>query len=223
MAKRLRTAFTALLQLVLTWGLLLFGWGIDDVRGFFAERARAGLLVLGLVGAALTVAVLPDVRLFRKGKKVVGRAALAGWLALGVALLWFLPFADRRGLLVLSEPGAFRYLGFALVLVGGIVRMVAFPTLGKQFSGYVTLQEDHQLVQTGIYGVIRHPMYLGILLSMPGFALIFRSWLAIPTFLLSAVFVGVRVRQEEKLLEQRFGEEFARYRSRTRRLVPFVY
>jgi len=214
---------TALIQLVVTWGLVLFGWGFDDVRGFLAEPARAGLLVLGLVGAVLTVAVFPHVRQFQKGKKVVGRAVFAGWLVLGVALIWFLPFADRRGLLVFGEPGAVRYLGFALVLAGSIVRMVALAALGKQFSGYVTLQEDHQLVQTGIYGVIRHPMYLGILMTMPGFALVFRSWLAIPTFLISAAFVARRVRQEEKLLEQTFGGEFARYRSRTQRLVPFVY
>jgi protein-S-isoprenylcysteine O-methyltransferase Ste14 len=212
-----------LVQLVLTWGLVFFGWGIDDVRGFFAQPARTGLLVVGLVGMVLAVVVFPDVRPFRKGKQVVGRSVFAEWIVIVLLLVWFVPFADRRGLFVLSDADALRYLGLALTLVGGTVRMVALTSLGKQFSGYVTLQEDHQLVQTGIYIVIRHPMYLGILLTMPGFALVFRSWLAVPIFLASAIFVALRIRQEEKLLAQSFGEEFVAYRQRTWRLLPLVY
>jgi protein-S-isoprenylcysteine O-methyltransferase Ste14 len=95
--------------------------------------------------------------------------------------------------------------------------------LGKQFSAFVTLQVNHQLVQTGIYGWIRHPMYLGYLLVLPGIVLIFRSWLVIPVFVSSAIFVVVRIGEEEKLLAEHFGSEFDAYRRRTWLLLPYLY
>ena len=66
-------------------------------------------------------------------------------------------------------------------------------------------------------------MYLGGLLFMPGVALTFRSWLAIPVSVLTAIFVMIRIRQEEKLLAEHIGSEFEAYRSRTWRLLPYVY
>ena len=100
--------------------------------------------------------------------------------------------------------------------------MVAAKELGKQFSPYVTLQEEHQLVQSGIYGYIRHPMYLGLVLAQPGIALVFRSWLVIPICALGTLFVLARIRQEERLLQEHFGKEFEDYRSRTWGLLPYL-
>ena len=104
-----------------------------------------------------------------------------------------------------------------------ILAFVALRALGKQYSGYVTLQEDHQLVQTGIYGVIRHPIYLRALMVFVGLPLIFRSWLLLPLFVVGVLFVGYRIRQEEKLLAEHFGAEFEAYRRRTWRLLPYLY
>ncbi len=141
---------------------------------------------------------------------------------MGFAATFFFPFADRRAFLVI-EAGKWRYIGLALFLAGATVRVLAARTLGRQFSGLVTVQERHRLVQTGIYGVIRHPMYLGLLMTLPGFGLIFRSWLALPLFLVAVAFVFLRVQQEEDLLRRHFGQEFDAYCQRTRRLIPFLY
>ena len=100
---------------------------------------------------------------------------------------------------------------------------MALRALGKQYSGYVTLQDDHQLVQAGIYGVIRHPIYLRGLLMGLGLPLIFRSQLVFPFLAFIMVFAAVRIRQEEKLLAEQFGAEFDAYRRRTWRLLPYVY
>ena len=210
-------------RLTVMFSVILLGWGLDDLRGFFAHPARAGLLAVTMVNAGAALVFCSDAQPFRKGKQCVANWVLGLWIVFVLILACFLPFGDRRGLLVFARPDALRYVGLGLYAAGGAIRLVALQTLGKRFSGYVTLQENHQLVQTGIYRLIRHPMYLGILLVMPGAALVFRSRLAVPAFVLSAVFALARIRQEEKLLGDHFGAEFDAYRRRTWRLLPYLY
>ena len=95
--------------------------------------------------------------------------------------------------------------------------------LAKQFSIEVTLQNDHQLIQSGPYKFIRHPRYLGILTFFVGISLTFRSLLGV--FIVIAL-VGVliwRIFAEEKLMRQAFGKEWEEYQSKTWRLIPFVF
>lgn len=209
----------------LVWTLVFAGWGLDDLAGFFAHPARAGLVVAGTLFFAFVALSSLAVQPFRKGERPVGRQHwfMAFMAALVFFIAWFLPFADRRSLLTLPEAEALRYCGLALYAGGASLRLAALRTLGKQFSGYVTVQNDHQLVQHGIYSLIRHPMYLAVLLIMPGNALVFRSWLAIPLLPLSLVFTLYRIQQEEKLLGEHFGAEFEAYRHQTWRLVPYLY
>jgi protein-S-isoprenylcysteine O-methyltransferase Ste14 len=87
---------------------------------------------------------------------------------------------------------------------------------------YVTLGNGHQLIQTGIYRLIRHPIYLGLILNIVGVALAFRSLLAIPLFVLAAAFVAWRIRREDAMLDREFGADFARYRHRTKRFFPYL-
>lgn len=204
-------------------GLVVLGWGPDDLRGFFANRARAAFVVLVVVMSAVVAMACPAVQPFRKGKRTVGVKLMPIWIAMGILFVWFIAYGDRRGLLTLDESARLRYSGLVLLVVGTIVRMVGFQALGPQFSGYVTLQEGHKLVQTGIYRVIRHPMYLGGVLFMAGVALTFRSWLVIPISVLTAIFVMIRIRQEEKVLGEHFGSDYEAYCRRTWRLLPYFY
>lgn len=216
----IRTLAFALMGLA----VVLFGWGFDDPAGFFRHPARAGMLALGALGLVLFRVLKLDVNMFRKSEKPVGRQKyfLMALMPVSLALIWLLPHGDRHGWLTF-DAGWLRYLGLGLNTIGMSVMLTALHNLGKQYSGYITLQEDHKLVQHGIYGFIRHPIYLRALLSGIGTPLIFRSWLVFPMFLLMVIFVGVRIRQEEKLLTDQFGEEFEAYCKRTWQLVPFVY
>jgi protein-S-isoprenylcysteine O-methyltransferase Ste14 len=137
--------------------------------------------------------------------------------------MFLLPYGDRRGWLVHHGPDALRYLGLLLYAAGNALAFAAVKTLDKQYSGYVTLQDDHRLVQHGIYGVIRHPIYLRMLFVGVSVPLIFRSWLWVPFLLVIVGIVAYRIRAEEKLLAMQFGAEFEAYRRRTWRLIPFVY
>ncbi len=225
MERRTKTALGLLAQVVLGVGLMLAGWGWEDWRGFFAHPARAALVGVTLLGVVPVLTGWVDVQVFRKGKRPVGRQRwlLAGVMVVMMGLVWFLPYGDRRRVLVFAGSEAMRYAGLALYTAGNALALVALRALGKQYSGYVTLQDDHQLVQTGIYAVIRHPIYLRALLMGLGLPLIFRSQLVFPFLVFIAVFVAVRIRQEEKLLAEQFGAKFEAYRRRTWRLLPYFF
>jgi protein-S-isoprenylcysteine O-methyltransferase Ste14 len=204
--------------------VLLLGWGFDDPAGFFRHPARTGMLGVALLGLVLSRVLKLDIDMFRRSKKPVGRQKyfLMAIMPVSLFLVWLLPHGDRHAWLTFDADWL-RYLGLGLNTLGMSVLLAALHNLGRQYSGYVTLQEDHKLVQHGVYGVIRHPIYLRALLSGVGTPLIFRSWLVFPMLALAMVFVGFRIRQEEKLLAEEFGEEFEAYRRRTWRLIPFVY
>jgi len=95
--------------------------------------------------------------------------------------------------------------------------------LGPRFSGLVAIQPGHRLVTGGVYSVIRHPNYLGLLVGSLGWALAFRSGVGV---LLTALLVPpllARMNAEERLLRAQFGSEYDAYRARTSRLIPGLY
>jgi protein-S-isoprenylcysteine O-methyltransferase Ste14 len=115
-------------------------------------------------------------------------------------------------------------LGYAIGLAGFAVRIIAKRTLGRFFTVRVQLQENHEVVDTGLYGLIRHPLYLGIILE----------WIAPPLILGSPagflfvtiwMVIGVlnRIPREETLLVEGLGEKYRAYMGRTKRLVPGVW
>jgi len=213
------------LQTLLAFVLIFLAWGFDDWRGFFREPARAALVAVAVLNLVALFALRLDVQVFRKGQRPVGRqrALLPVIMLVGLSLVAFLPYADRRGVLTFESAGALRWLGLALYVAGNVLAFAAVKALGKQYSGYVTLQDGHRLVQEGVYGVIRHPIYLRALLVVVGLPLLFRSWLFLGMLPLGALFVGLRIRAEERLLAEEFGAEFDAYRRRTWRLLPYIY
>ena len=95
--------------------------------------------------------------------------------------------------------------------------------LGHRFSGLVAIQPGHTLVTSGVYGVIRHPSYLGLLVNSLGWGLAFRSGVGV---LLTALIIPpllARIRAEERLLRTQFGAEYDAYCARTSRLIPRLY
>jgi protein-S-isoprenylcysteine O-methyltransferase Ste14 len=95
--------------------------------------------------------------------------------------------------------------------------------LGNRFSGLVAIQPGHALVTSGVFGVIRNPSYLGLLVNSLGWALAFRSGIGV---LLTALLIPplvARIRAEESLLRTQFGAEYDAYCARTSRLIPGLY
>ena len=220
---RFRSGFILGVQLLPGILLVLCGWGFGDLSSFVQNPARLGLAAITIAGVVAAALFGLDFSQLRRGRAALGsqNLELGGLLLLSLFLLWFLPFADRRRILTFHQND-WRYVGLLLCCIGVGVRLAALKALGECFSAYVTLQPNHRLVQEGIYGRIRHPLYLSLLLAPVGIALVFASWLALPIFLLAAIFVFDRIRREEKLLATHFGVQFREYRRHTWTLVPFV-
>ena len=82
------------------------------------------------------------------------------------------PWSDRKGIWII-DGDTIRWLGVALFAAGGALRLWPVFVLGDRFSGLVAIQPGHRLVTSGVYGVIRHPSYLGLLISSLGWGLRF--------------------------------------------------
>ena len=137
--------------------------------------------------------------------------------------LFFLPFADRRDLGVWVGGEVLRWMGLLGVGLGLGLVLWSGIALGRFYSPDVTLQKDHRLITTGLYGVLRHPRYLGVLLATPGLALLFRSWVGLAAFIPVLGIILFRIHDEEALLHQTFGMEWETYCQRSWRLLPYIY
>ncbi len=144
------------------------------------------------------------------------------FLVVGLIGGWLPAYTDRRDMATIDGDLA-RYLGLALFTVGCMLRLAPVIVLGRRFSGLVAIQEGHELVTSGLYRVIRHPSYLGLLVMQFGWALVFRSALGVAVSLLVLPPLVARMNSEEALLQSEFGEQYSEYRRRTWRLLPFVY
>jgi len=121
-------------------------------------------------------------------------------------------------------PGgaAVSIVGVAL-LVGGLgLAAVGIASLGASLTPLPYLAEGAVLRETGVYGLVRHPMYSGVILAAIGWALVQRGWLTMVYVFAGWLFIEVKVRREEKWLLERFPG-YAAYQRRVRKLIPFVY
>ncbi|MEP7356340.1 MAG: isoprenylcysteine carboxylmethyltransferase family protein [Anaerolineales bacterium] len=127
-----------------------------------------------------------------------------------------------------GSAGALRpllgWVGCACLVVGIAIRLAAVATLRRQFTTMVAIVAQHRLVDSGLYRRVRHPAYLGLLLSLLGFGLCSGNWvsLAVAAGLPFAAIV-YRIRVEERALLRHFGPAYAEYAGRTQRLVPGIY
>jgi len=121
-------------------------------------------------------------------------------------------------------PAETRLAALLLIWLGLALRLWAILTLGAFFRRTVHLQEEHRMIITGPYRIVRNPAYLGSLLSLVGVGLGLGSWLsALVLALAGLVAFGQRIRVEDAALTRRFGDEHAAYRKRKAALIPFVW
>ena len=113
--------------------------------------------------------------------------------------------------------------GLSLFIVGLSIAIVAAWTLKRFYASTLVTREDHQLVTHGVYRLARHPLYLGVLIAIMGVPVYAPSLygflilsLLIPIFLL-------RIKMEEDMLIEHFGDEYQAYQKVTKKLIPFLY
>jgi protein-S-isoprenylcysteine O-methyltransferase Ste14 len=200
-------------------GLAVLGGG--GLAAFFSHSAlRALAAALFVIAGAAVFAggnLSSGVREDRGNRWVIGALALLGLLAA------FLPaYTDRIGFWTL-DGDTLRWLGVVLFTAGSALRLWPVFVLGHRFSGLVAIQPGHTLVTSGVYGLIRHPSYLGLLVNSLGWGLAFRSGVGVLLVALMIPPLLARIGAEERLLRTEFGAEYDAYRARTSRLIPGLY
>jgi protein-S-isoprenylcysteine O-methyltransferase Ste14 len=113
-------------------------------------------------------------------------------------------------------------LGVALMIGGGILFVSGLVRLGRGLTPLPYPKDGAELVRTGPFALVRHPIYGGGLLLGLGFALIIQSWLTIGYAVVLFAFLDAKSRREERWLAEKFPE-YASYQRRVRKLIPFVY
>jgi protein-S-isoprenylcysteine O-methyltransferase Ste14 len=214
-----RLALITIVATIACLGLAVLGFG-----GFAAFFSHSPLIALAITGLVLAVVALfsggnlsPGVREDRTNRWVLIIFGLIGLLSA------YLPaYTDRKEFWTVDGE-SIRWLGVVFFAAGGALRIWPIFVLGYRFSGLVAIQPGHTLVTTGVYGIIRHPSYLGLLVNSSGWALAFRSGVGL---LLTALLIPpllARIGAEETLLRTQFGGEYDAYCSRTARLIPGLY
>ena len=108
------------------------------------------------------------------------------------------------------------YSGIIFICLGLIIRWVAILTLKKSFTVNVAVSESQKIVQSGIYKYIRHPAYSGILLSFFGLGISFNNFMTLTVIFIPIVIAFYhRIRVEEKVLSEAFGQQYTDYIQRT--------
>jgi protein-S-isoprenylcysteine O-methyltransferase Ste14 len=143
-------------------------------------------------------------------------------LVVAVGLLW----GDRIPITILNErvfPWApWEFWAAAFVTASGLLFTVwARAHLGRNWSGVVTIKEGHELIDTGPYALVRHPIYTGLLVAIVGTALARGEWRGVLAVLISCAALWRKLGLEERWMIERFGEQYAAYRGRVPALVPF--
>jgi protein-S-isoprenylcysteine O-methyltransferase Ste14 len=113
--------------------------------------------------------------------------------------------------------------GLAVEAIGLFLTIWARRHLGRNWSGEITIKVDHQLIRSGPYKLLRHPIYTGLLTMYAGIAIVTGEWLAIVGFAMVAFAYWRKIRLEEANLQVAFGAEYESYRRETWALVPGLF
>ena len=136
-------------------------------------------------------------------------------------LVSFWDFVTVQGMVF--RFNVFTVLGLILFVVGVGIRLAGKRALGRYYSYGLRVLPDHKLITGGIYGRVRHPISLAVLIYDPGIPLIFSSLYGFLITLALIPLILYRITIEERMLIQKFGDEYRDYMRRTKKLIPFLY
>jgi protein-S-isoprenylcysteine O-methyltransferase Ste14 len=183
--------------------LIIFSIGTIDttIRPFSSKERDVGLdRYTGLLFVSFLFAPVVLALSYHENQQIISKF-LPIWNSLPVALV-----------------------GYFLLIIGGIFTIVGRYQIGKFGSGILVIEDDHKLMKTGIYKYLRHPIYAGGVIGSFASILIFRClFFGTIGFLYNFFVLFVRLKQEEKLLIEEFGDEYEKYMKTSKRLIPFIY
>lgn len=217
MDERARRAAQAMF-LVLSILLIVLAGGVE-----LATRPVGLAFLIVWTALALSTAALrlPGTPSRYDRSQIVQRTVLGvgGFLVLLVVGPWEYTHLDGP----LPRDGILAWAGIGLFASGTFLYGWAMWALHGEFTIRLSVQGDHRLVTSGPYRIVRHPGYFGFVLAMPGMAFALGSVAMLAFGAVIVAWIVSRIRVEEAMLLEQFGDEYRDYQRRTKRLIPFVY
>lgn len=189
-------------------------FGIPQMNPFFTAWV-VWLLIWALIGSW--------------SKRAQRRESRLSWM------LHMLPLAIGAWLLAASHVNsaldapiyprypAFCWIGLVLTWGGLAFSVWARLYLGSNWSASVQIKQEHELVRTGPYRFVRHPIYTGMLTAFLGSALALDQWRGLLALLIVLAGIVYKLRLEERWMVETFGDAYRDYRAHSSALLPFVY
>jgi protein-S-isoprenylcysteine O-methyltransferase Ste14 len=164
-----------------------------------------------------------NVKVNARRESLGSRLLHIGPLVIAVFLLWVpsMPFAflDKP---ILAWTVSLFWIGAALTAAGLLFTVWARVHLGTNWSGTVTIKKGHELITSGPYAWVRHPIYTGLLFAFAGSALARDELRGVLAFVLVLWSLWRKLRNEERWMREQFGEAYSTYARRVAALIPFV-
>ena len=189
----------------------------------FAQRSVGlAFLVLWVLLAVATAAFRrPGAPSRYDRSQIVWRSVLGIWAFVALLILGPWEYTHLTG--PLPRDGLLAWIGIGLFAVGILINAWAMAVLRSLYTVRLSVQPDHRLVTSGPYRVVRHPGYFGFLLALPGMGFALGSLSILVFAVLILGWIITRIREEEGMLVEQFGDAYREYQSRTKRLIPFLY
>jgi protein-S-isoprenylcysteine O-methyltransferase Ste14 len=149
-----------------------------------------------------------------------------------ISLLWFQFLIPSKSFM--DENNLLQLAGIATMLLGIIVLLAAFASFNKsEFIGIEQLTETpmettidkdpHQLVKTGMYRYVRHPLYFGLIIILLGAVVYFQNYSTLVFVITSILYLPIGVSLEEKKLIAEFGAQYLQYKKEVKMLIPYIF
>lgn len=183
------------------WMTLYLAWPVSEVLLLLATRTRNSA---GHVQDRGSIYVLWTV--------IAGSIWASSWYAMTHPL----------GRFAGGQP--IRIASLAMLALGLAIRWAAIFSLGRAFSVNVAIHADQKLYRRGLFALVRHPSYTGMLLIFAALGLRLQNWISLAIAIVLPLFALLyRMKVEEQALSLAFGEEYENYRHTTKRLIPGLY
>ena len=186
-------------------------------------------LQFGLFWVVVAIGATALFRAFARSRERGSSVKKSGLASAGIAIqgiaFGVIGFGPMHIALPWSAPSSLICSALVAVFGGSAVAifLAATRAMGKNWSVVARTRADHQLVRTGPFAVVRHPIYFALFLYLLSFGIAFGHFgqfvVAVPIYLIGAL---IRIREEEKLLRAQFGEDHARYVREVPAFIPFI-
>jgi protein-S-isoprenylcysteine O-methyltransferase Ste14 len=142
--------------------------------------------------------------------------------AILLGILFFGPAHFNVDSSIEAPTGLLLWCGYGIFILGTVIALIAAVNLGKNLTPLPRPKENAELIQGGLYRLVRHPIYFGVIVLSIGWGVIQQSALVWLYVIVIAIFFDIKSRKEERWLVERFST-YADYQGRVRKLIPWIY